>query len=210
MPDLQPRTSKRLRLEPPPRPSTPSTSLPGNRELLKRWARGEISATAVQQIASAFHEQGAPGAARLASLGSEGAYGNNCQRDLLRYFGKPAGAPPLTYVGLTTTRGRVLHPFLMPHAFFGEMYAERRPFWNTAIRGAVGTAQKYWETISGSELFKLHPAFRGVTDFASLDNHIPLGLHGDGGSFSHQDSLFVLSFNSLVSGGSGQGFARRF
>ena len=98
----------------------------------------------------------------------------------------------------------------MPHAFFGEMYAERRPFWNTAIRGAVGTAQKYWETISGSELFKLHPALRGVTDFASLDNHIPLGLHGDGGSFSHQDSLFVLSFNSLVSGGSGQGFARRF
>ena len=44
---------------------------------------------------------------------------------------------------------------------------------------------------------------------AHLDVTIPLGLHGDGGSFSHQDSLIVFSFNSRIASRSGvAGFAR--
>ena len=52
-----------------------------------------------------------------------------------------------------------------------------------------------------------------------LPKTVPLGLHGDGGSFSHQDSLFVLSWNGLLghmgvklvlgSGGCTQPFGRR-
>ena len=39
---------------------------------------------------------------------------------------------------------------------------------------------------------------------------IPLGMHGDGGSFSHHDSLFVVSWNTLISGEVGGGFSILF
>ena len=37
---------------------------------------------------------------------------------------------------------------------------------------------------------------------------VPLGIHGDGGAFSHQDSLMTISWNSLV--GSGSTILKRF
>ena len=43
-----------------------------------------------------------------------------------------------------------------------------------------------------------------VLDPNSLGHAIPIGLHGDAGAFSNQDSLFVITWNSLV----GQGTTR--
>ena len=52
--------------------------------------------------------------------------------------------------------------------------------------------------------FKKHPGL----DHGKLDQTIPIGMHGDGGAFSHHDSLFVLTWNSLI--GAGTTRANRF
>ena len=179
---------------------------PLNINILRRWAKGTLSAADVQSIARDSVRQGTPGMEALARAGSEGMHPSNMQRDLLRFFGSPAGAPPLTYIPLSTTRGRVLHPVMLPHQLFSTLFEERRPFWEESVRGPLGRAREFWHHIRNSEIFQMHDA---LGPDANLDLSIPLGMHADGGSFSHQDSLFVISWNSLVSGSIGQGFARR-
>ena len=62
------------------------------------------------------------------------------------------------------------------------------------MRGAVGAAAAYWDNIKHTEFFKSQP---GLVN-GDLHRTIPIGMHGDGGAFSHNDSLFVLTWNSLL------------
>ena len=86
------------------------------------------------------------------------------------------------------------------------MHVESRSVFNAAIRGPEEGATHFWNAIQESSIFKSH----GHLIREHLHFNIPLGLHGDGGAFSHQSSLFCFAWNSLLSGGSGEGFARRF
>ena len=73
------------------------------------------------------------------------------------------------------------------------------------MRGSEGSPEAFWRGLRDSPILKDHPLQE--KDWATC---IPLGLHGDGGAFSKQDSLFVLSWNSLCAGAASEGFARRF
>ena len=88
--------------------------------------------------------------------------------------------------------------------WFASLYAMMLPWWEKAVRGPAGAAQEYWGSMKQTEFFKQHP---GLTE-DNLHRTIPIGMHGDGGAFSHNDSLFVLTWNSLI--GLGATRATRF
>ena len=74
-------------------------------------------------------------------------------------------------------------------------------WWEQSVRGMTGAVKEYWDNIRNTDFFKSHP---GLNEEEDLHRTIPIGMHGDGGSFSNHDSLFVLTWNSLV----GQGTTR--
>ena len=74
----------------------------------------------------------------------------------------------------------------------------------TSIEGAAGEALAFWNSMKDTAVVRMHPVLKAA-DWARC---IPLGLHGDAGAFSHQDSLYVFTFNSLL--GTGRTLAKRF
>ena len=182
-------------------------AVPFNRNLLKRWASGRLSAKAVQDIALDATLQGLPHADRIASAGAYGTRPSHIQNQLANMFGYPRGVPKVAWAMVPTKAGRVAHPFFfLPHEFFRSLYFEERETWIRSVRGVAGAARQYWESIRGSDIFLHH----GYLSEANLPWLIPLGLHRDGGQFSHQNSLFVITWNSLVAGGPFEGFSPRF
>ena len=101
-----------------------------------------------------------------------------------------------------------MHPVLLPHKFFGCLFKHRRDVWDTSVRGPIGAALGFWQALErqGSSIVRDHPAL----DQARLAQTVPIGLHGDGGAFSKQDSLFVISWNSISSFLGSSGFTQRF
>ena len=158
----------------------------------------------VQEFAHAALRQGAAGVDRAAALGAFGENPRMIHQGLVRLFGSVRGAPEFTWIPVPTTKGETFVPVLLPHRFFASLYSDRRTLWETMIRGPPGAAQVFWDHLASTTIVRDHPHLpephRGRI--------IPLGMHGDGGPFTKQDSLFVLSWNSLVGGG--EGFARRF
>ena len=69
--------------------------------------------------------------------------------------------------------------------------------------GPEGAVGGFWEKMKDTPIVRHHPV-----PAADLHRTLPLGLHGDGGSFSKQDSLFVFTFNSLL--GEGVTSSKRF
>ena len=58
--------------------------------------------------------------------------------------------------------------------------------------GPPGSTRQYWEHIKDTEFFKQHPLLH------DLDHTIPIGMHGDGGAYSKQDSVLAISWNSII------------
>ena len=78
-----------------------------------------------------------------------------------------------------------MHPFLLLHLWIAALFLV--PIvWNSAMVGPSGAAIEYWEATKDSPLVQNHPHL----DPTTWDNVIPLGMHGDAGSFAHHDSLF--------------------
>ena len=55
----------------------------------------------------------------------------------------------------------------------------------------------FWSSDEGAALVRRHPVLSGRSA-AELASTLPIGFHGDGGAMSHQDSLYVASWNSLL------------
>ena len=142
----------------------------------------------------------------LAAVGSHGRNTKQMQSPLLRLFGRPRGAPDFTWVPVPSVRGTVFHPVLLPHEFSGRLYAERRDIFDASVRGPVEASSTFWNALRGSSIVANNAALNADKE----DITLPLGLHGDGGAFSKHDSLFVISWNSLLGSLGGSGFARRF
>ena len=105
-------------------------------------------------------------------------------------------------------QSHILHPCYLPHEFFSTLHSERPELFERWIRGPLGAAKCFGEKLRGSQIFENHGALNPL----HFDKLLPIGLHGDGGSFSKQDSLMVLSWNGVLGTMSGteKGFARRF
>ena len=181
--------------------------LPLTASLRKMWASGQIQSPAVQEFANSAMRQGAVGLERLSKIGASGARPKNMFRDLCQAFGVPDGAPCIQYVRLPLAEGSSLVPVIMPHLFFQHLYKERQEDFKQYVLGGLDDLSSFWSSKSGKRLAAKHPELsRRRTRL--LNKTVPLGLHGDGGEFSHQDSVNVISWNSLV--GVGETKHKRF
>ena len=69
--------------------------------------------------------------------------------------------------------------------------------WHSGVLGPPGALNTCWEGMADTSFVQNHQ-FLTREDW---DVSIPVGFHWDAGSFSHQESVFLFSWNSLVSGG---------
>ena len=181
-----------------------SSDVPLVKSLKKHWARGKLTSPQVQEFALGAMRQGAHGMQGLAAAGSFGSHPQNLQRSLMTYFGMPEGAPDFAWFKVPMTSGEHSHPFLLPHAWLSSLYHHRHGLWQSAIQGGGGAAASFWESMASTPIVRSHPHLSEEARSRTL----PLGIHGDGGSFSKQDSLFVFTMNGLL--GKGATVEKRF
>ena len=183
----------------------PPSDVPLTKTLKQKWASGKMSSKDIQEMAASAEWSGAEGVSAMSTAGASGAHPQNMQRSLLNFFGKPACAPDFTWVRLPTSNGDIAHPVLLPHEFFSSLFHHGKQVWDKDIRGPDGLVSEFWRAIADSEIVANHPGL----SLKHIGKTIPIGLHGDAGSFSFQDSLLVLSWNSLTGAMGGSGFCRR-
>jgi len=165
---------------------------------LKRdWGKGLLSSKQVQEYAAGADRQGAKGLAAVAAAGGSGRHPQNLQRSLMAMFGSPMGAPDFTWCEIETKRGKKVHPFLLPHAWFASMHAQCPDQFASAVRGPEGACAAFWAMMADTSFVREHP----VLDRSMMACTIPVGLYGDAGAFSQQDSLMVFTWNSLLGAG---------
>ena len=76
----------------------------------------------------------------------------------------------------------------------------------SSVRGPEGLAGEFWKAMADTSIVENHNHLNPKY----IEKTIPIGLHGDGGSFSKQDSLMVISWNSISGALGGSGFGKRF
>ena len=186
-------------------PSSSSSSMPLTRDLKLDWAKGKLSSAQVQKYAHSATQQGALEMGDVASAGNFGKQPGNVFRALKQLWGIPQGAPDLKWIDIPTKAGESKpHPFILPHELFSALFAGKPDAFTKMITSTPGSCTAYWKQIRSSDFVTQHPALPK----AEWGKIVPLGLHGDGGKFSHQDSLMTLSWNSLL--GEGQTRQKRF
>jgi hypothetical protein len=173
--------------------------------LREKWSKGELSSVEVQEFAAAAGEDGCARLPKLRKLGASGKQSGNANRDLARALGKPKGAPEFffAHIPVAGDDGQpkvVSHPFLLPHQLFSQLFQERQDTFLQCVVGDTDERDQVWEGLASSPIVQKHPCLA----VGGLSHTVPIGLHGDAGAFSKQDSLFVLTWNSLV----GQGTTR--
>jgi len=201
-PKLRGGVKQRLQHTPADPAPTPTTNdhLPLRKTLLTSWSTGELSSAKVLEIAAGAAQQGATGMDDMRSLGSHNAF-----RSLQSVFGYPAGAPQMTWLEIPTTAGpRTPHPFLLPHEFFSSYWTHKKKNWLSTMASSAEACVDFWLGMRQSAFVKNHPSLPA----SSWGTTIPIGFHGDAGAFSHQDSLYTISWNSLI--GSGKTAEKRF
>ena len=177
--------------------ASPSANLPFNASMKRDWCQGRISAKQVQEYAFGAQQQGAVGVIDMAKAGSSGRHPQNIHRSLVSMFGKPDGAPAFCWHDIPTKKGRVLQPFMLPHEWFAALCREKPDLFNATIKGGDdSTCTAFWTCMAETPFMRRHP----VLSRDMLSKTIPLGFYGDAGSFSHQDSLYVFTWNSMLGG----------
>ena len=172
-------------------------------QLLKHdWASGKIPSWKIQEYAQAAIDSGATGLEQLQTIGASGKYKNNAQRDLMRAFGRPLGAPSFYKASIPMNDGDgnvkiVEHPFLLPHQMFAQLHRERKDKFQQCVVGDNSERMGLWAELRAHPIVDKHPTLNKD----SLENVVPIGIHGDAAAFSHQDGLFILTWNSLVGQG---------
>ena len=182
-----------------------SVDLPLLQSLKKHWGQGIISAAQVQEYAWGASKQGAVGMSSPAAAGSSGKHAQNIHRSLIALFGRPKGSPEISWYEVPTAKGTRMHPFMLPHKFFSSLYSDLPEQFASAVQGSDEAAcMAFWTLMAGTDFFQQHPHMH----HQHLGKTIPLGLYGDAGKFSHQESLYIFTWNSLL--GVGQTKAKRF
>ena len=168
------------------------------------WSSGEMSATAVQEIAHAAVQDGTTSAevAKLAALGCWGAHPGNCKRDLASDLScEWVPEPHKVTVPCLDTRP---HPALvvetamsvfLPHEWLAAI--GERPEADELL--GLDSVASFWQQVNPQDPRLLaeggHPVL-AREDYKS--KCVPLWLHGDGVEYSESDSLMVFSFGSIL------------
>ena len=140
---------------------------------------------------------------RISAAGTHGRHAGSVHASLMRLFGRPKGAPEFDWVELPLKDGRrEPHPFIMPHKFFSTLYKEKFSNFVRALRGPEGAAEEYWSNVRQTEFVRRH------LYLSDYKHTLPIGMHGDAGPYSKQDSILVISWNSLL--GTGTTRTKRF
>ena len=182
-----------------------SADLPLLRSLLRDWSKGLISAKQVQDYALGASQQGAVGMDATARAGSSGKHAQHIHRSLVSLFGRPKGAPEFSWYDIPTPTSNRLHPFMLPHLWFASLFDHRPERFATTILGPdEGACLAFWTMMADTPFVRNHPHLPR----ALLEQIIPVGLYGDAGSFSNQESLYIFTWNSLL--GVGQTKAKRY
>ena len=127
----------------------------------------------------------------MAKLGSWGRYGNNCQRDLLRWLGDPTPPKPLEvqipikYVksGRLTKELEITTGILLPHAEFANLYANHNEHFKKFILGVdettTNTSEVFWQGCIDRKDPRLnrHSEVNRGEDWQRKG--IPIAIHGD-------------------------------
>ena len=145
-----------------------------------------------------YVHKGATGLDHKSSMGNSGENPQHLFQALVNYFGTPLGAAQIDWVELPTAAGpRVPHPVIWPHKLFAKMFEERLEDFTKYISGPDGACSQFWQSMRETPFVQRHPNLLE----SSWSSTVALGMHGDAGAFSH-DSLYVISWNSLLGTGS--------
>jgi hypothetical protein len=147
-------------------------------DLKYRWAKGDLSSSAVQSLSANAQRQGARNLEKLSAAGTYGKHAKNLFRDIGNLFGHPIGAPPLDWIEIPMKGNRkTAHPIYWPHKFFQSVAHYRDDIFRSRLIGLDGAADQFWQSIAGSDYVRNHPFLpRGA-----WGKIIPIGMHGDGG-----------------------------
>lgn len=162
------------------------------------WAKGKLTSQQLQKYSASSASVGATGMDPFAALGNYGKHTGNIFRDLVSKMDWPIGAPRFSWIEIATKFGpATAHPVIMPHALFAQMHRERPHQFASHITGPKGSCLQFWESVVHTAYVAKH-AFLKANEYF---NTVPLGFHGDAGAYSDHDSVYVLSWNSLVGSG---------
>ena len=147
--------------------------------LRKHWAKGTMSSPTINELAMGGTSQGARGQS-IERIG-RAARPDNLQRMYLNLFGNPPGVPQFTYAPLPFKSGNRLHPLIMPHKLFSQLYHHKREYFDQFIRGPENAALQFWNDLRGTAIWN---DVSGQLNTARLHLTLPIGMHGDGGGHS--------------------------
>ena len=164
-------------------PDRDDADLPFNASMKRDWGKGKLSSVKVIEYATGAHEQGARGLERM----PRGTASQNAQRALMAAFGRPKGTPDFTWAEIPTKRGKIVHPFLLPHEWFRCLFLHAPSAWETSVRGPKGAAVEFWKSMQASSFVSKHP----VLDRKDWANAIPIGFHGGAGCFFQSRNQFI-------------------
>ena len=173
----------------------------------------QIKAPTIQRIALAAQNtyismHSAPDVDYIASLGTYGKDEQNIARELINKFCKSSDSIlPEPYIVNLPVQVKVqadcekkvefkeFYMFL-PHQWFALVDAPDH-IWRTVF--GVHEVEKFWDGHALDKDPKLYKNDIMKVDRNCLPSLVPLSLHGDGGAFSKQDSLLVVSMRAITS-----------
>ena len=179
-------------------PQCSKRDLHSNNCLKRMWAESNIAFLAVQELSCTVGQQGAMGAEGFAKIGASGVHRGNLFRDLCQAIGVPIGSLAVKWFRIPTEQDSCLFPVLCPHELFKHLHRDKKDlFMSALLGGAENDLAEFWDSTTGKKLARDHPILRGRRRRQLLKT-ILVGVHGDAGEFSHQDSVNVISWSSIV------------
>ncbi|CAE7818735.1 unnamed protein product [Symbiodinium sp. KB8] len=177
--------------------------------LLSKFAWGELSPQAVQEIAAAAATdmetmadgKCMPDLRALAAIGSNGAQAQNCFRDLMRKLEADVHLPDAYTAKVPFKKiGEATQHFLLPHELFSAMYNQVPNAFAHSMMPNPDDVPHFWEAVKEHPQMVRHP-LKDRDDYKT--RCIPLALHGDdvpihGIGKGYTSKLTVFSWCSLL------------
>ena len=188
--------------------------------LLEQWAWGLMSPQLIQTIAAkarldfnSWMEDGkdliATDLERISTLGSSGAYPQNCSRDLLNRLGIAENTmpEPVKFTTMCTTSKKGIFAerpmeMLLPHEMFATIFHNYKSHWHKHICPSQDDIAAWWRDVRD------HPSLIGnpIKNAPGWERVcIPLSLHGDGVPIkgvgkTWSESMTIFSWCSMICG----------